>query len=243
MPSLMAAYGRNDLRNIRRDTLLTGVVFGPFVYAMAMWLLPALTRYLERDHGFDLVPYHALILSLFVVIGPVAVLGAVCGMLLMDDKDQHTLAALRVTPAPPMSYPLYRAATTTVVTALSLIAAMALTGQVPGDVIGAAIPVTILCGVNATMLGMALAAWARNKVEGLAVMRAVGMLLFGLPIIPYFFDTPYMLLFGLLPTYWPAKAFWEVWDGGNPWPYLLAGSVYAVALTWWFVRRLAGQKA
>lgn len=243
MPGTTAAFGRNDLRNIRRDSLLAGIVFGPFIYAATMWLLPMFTRYLDRDHGFDLVPYHGLILSAFIVIGPIAVLGAVCGMLLMDDKDQRTLAALRVTPAPPMGYPLYRAATTVAATAVSLMAAMALTGQVPAEIVAASVPITVLCGLNAAMVGFGLAALARNKVEGLAIVRAIGMLLFGLPMVPFFFDHPAMLGFGIIPTYWPAKAFWEIWDGGNPWPYLAAGAVYASAIGWWLLKRLASQKA
>jgi fluoroquinolone transport system permease protein len=242
MPGAMAAYGRNDLRNIRRDSLLVGVAVGPFMYAAAMWLLPAFTRYLDRDHGFDLVPYHALIVSAFVIIGPVAVLGAVCGLLLIEDKDQHTLAALRVTPAPPASYPLYRAATAVAATTVSLTAALALTGQVDARVVAASIPITVVCGLNAAMVGFALAALARNKVEALAIIRAIGLLLFGLPVVPFFFDHPAMIAFGLIPTYWPAKAFWEVWDGGNPWPALAAGAAYTGAIAWWLLHRFAKQK-
>jgi fluoroquinolone transport system permease protein len=243
MAGVMAAYGRNDLRNIRRDSLLTGVAVGPFMYAAAMWLLPALTRYLDRDHGFDLVPYHALVLSAFIVIGPVAVLGAVCGLILIEDKDQRTLAALRVTPAPPASYPLYRAATTVAATALSLTAAMALTGQVELRIVLASIPITVLCGLNAAAVGFALAALSRNKVEALALIRAIGLLLFGLPLVPYFYDHPAVITFGLIPTYWPAKAFWEVWDGGDPWPALAAGTAYTGAIAWWLLRRFASQKS
>ncbi|WP_335992258.1 hypothetical protein [Glycomyces sp. MUSA5-2] len=241
MPRAMTAYGRNDLRNIRRDSLLVGVAVGPFMYAAAMWLLPALTRYLDREQDFDLVPYHALILSAFIIIGPVAVLGAVCGLLLIEDKDQRTLAALRVTPAHPASYPLYRAATTIAATALSLTAAMALTGQVEARIVAASVPITVLCGLNAVMVGFALAALARNKVEALALIRAIGLLLFGLPVVPYFFDHPGFALFGIIPTYWPAKAFWEVWDGGSPWPALAIGTAYTGAISWWLLRRFTGQ--
>ncbi|MQM26142.1 ABC transporter permease [Glycomyces albidus] len=242
MAGVAAAYGRNDARSIRRDSLLLGVAAGPFMYAAAMWFLPALTRYLDRDHGFDLVPYHALVLSAFVVIGPVAVLGAVCGLLLIEDKDQRTLAALRITPAPPSSYPLYRAGTTIAATALSLTASMALTGQIEAEVVAASVPVTLLCGLNAAAVGFGLAALAHNKVEALALIRAIGLLLFGLPLVPFFYDHPALIAFGAIPTYWPAKAFWEIWDGGNPWPYLAAGALYAGSLAWWLLRRLASQK-
>ncbi|WP_280397836.1 ABC transporter permease [Nocardia carnea] len=243
MAAVMAAYGRNDLRNIRRDTLLIGVSLGPLGYALAMWFVPALTRYLDQQHNFDLLPYHTIIISGFVLIAPCAVLGFICAMILIEEKDQRTLAALRVTPAPPMSYPLYRAVTTTLATAVSLTVALWLTFLVPADLIIAAIPVTLLCGMNATLIGLMLAALARNKVEGMALVRGLGGVLVGLPLIPYFFDdNPFMLLFGLLPTYWPAKAYWEAADGGTMWPYILIGAGYCGLLCWWFLRRLGHQK-
>lgn len=52
----LAAFGRNDLKSVRRDSILVGVVLGPFGYAMAMWFLPAVTRTLQRQYGFDLSP-------------------------------------------------------------------------------------------------------------------------------------------------------------------------------------------
>ena len=74
----VAGFGRNDLRSVRRDSIMVGVGLGPFIYAMAMWLLPPFTRFLEREYAFDLTPYQTLIVSGFVVVGPIAVLGALC---------------------------------------------------------------------------------------------------------------------------------------------------------------------
>lgn len=234
----MAAFGRNDLKSIRRDTILSGVVFGPFFYAMAMWLLPALTRMLQRQYGFDLTPYHTLIISMFVIVGPVAVLGALCGLMLLDDKDQHTLAALRVTPIPPLSYPLYRTAMIIGVTTVSIVAALALTRQVPARLVLQAIPIGLVCGCGAAVVGLLMAAIAGNKVEGLAVIRAIGVLLFGLPIIPWWIDSPAQILFGLLPTYWPAKAFWLAAAGSPYWPYIIGGLAYNSLLAYLLLRRL-----
>jgi fluoroquinolone transport system permease protein len=235
----VAGFGRNDLRSVRRDTIMIGVGLGPFIYAMAMWFLPPFTRYLERDHAFDLAPYHMLIVSAFVLVGPIAVLGALCGLMLLDDKDQHTLAALRVAPIPPLTYPLYRASMITVVTTVSVVAALALTRLLPASLIVASIPVALVCGLGAAVVGLLMPAVANNKVEGLAVMRAIGILLFGLPLIPWWLDSPAQLLFGLAPTYWPAKAFWLAAEQENFWPYVIGGVVYNTLLGYLLLRRLA----
>lgn len=236
----VVAFGRNDLKSIRRDTIMIGVAFGPFVYACAMWLLPTVTRMLEQRYAFDLTPYHALIVSMFVIVGPVAVLGALAGLMLLDDKDQHTLAALRIAPIPPMTYPLYRAVMITAVTTVSITAALALTRQVPAELVLKSIPIALVCGTGAAVVGLLMPAIAGNKVEGLAVLRAIGMLLFGLPGIPWWLDSPIQLLFGLLPTYWPAKAYWLAAEGATYWPYILGGLAYNTLLAYILLRRLAG---
>lgn len=232
-----AAFGRNDLKSIRRDSILGGVACGPFGYALAMWLLPAVTRMLQRQYGFDLNPYHTLVISAFVVVGPVAVLGALCGLMLLDDKDQHTMAALRVTPVPAGAYPLYRATMTVAVTALSIVAALALTGQIPARLLLHSIPIGLVCGFGAAVVGLLMAAVAGNKVEGLAVIRAIGLLLFGIPLFAWWVGSPAQILFGLLPTYWPAKAFWLAANGAPYWPYIVGGLAYNGVLVLLLLRR------
>ncbi|MGH3487828.1 MAG: hypothetical protein ACRDP8_07920 [Actinopolymorphaceae bacterium] len=233
------AFGRNDLKSVRRDSIMIGVGFGPFIYALAMWFLPPLTNFLQRQYVFDLTPYHVLIVSGFVIVGPIAVLGALCGLMLLDDKDQHTLAALRVAPISPLTYPLYRAFVTTLVSAISIVAALALTMQVPADLVLKSVPIGLVCGTGAAVVGLLMPAVASNKVEGLAVMRATGMLLFGLPLIPWWLDSSWQLLFGLLPTYWPAKAYWLAAEGATYWPYILGGISYNALLAYVLLRRLA----
>ncbi|HEX6681850.1 MAG TPA: hypothetical protein VF062_03605 [Candidatus Limnocylindrales bacterium] len=46
------------------------------------------------------------------------------------------------------------------------------------------------------------------------------------------------LLFGLLPTYWPAKAFWLAADSTPYWPYIIGGLTYNGLLAYLMLRRL-----
>ncbi|MEV4894344.1 hypothetical protein AB0K48_33655, partial [Nonomuraea sp. NPDC055795] len=176
MKSALAAFGRHDLRTIRRDSVMVSVLLGPFLYAAIMWFLPEFTAFAARMWGFDLRPYHSVIISAFCVIGPALLNGAVLALQLLDDKDQHTLSVLRVTPIPPATYPAYRAAVAGVLAAVTTLASIALSGQVPASVLGPAAAVAVVTGVLAPVLGMLMASVARNKIEGLAVLRVVGML-------------------------------------------------------------------
>ncbi|MCO1661180.1 ABC transporter permease [Pseudonocardia humida] len=239
-----AAFGRTDLRTIRRDSLLIAVMLGPIGYALALWFLPALTAHAHQQWDFDLAPYHSAIISAFCVLGPPLLLGAVMALQLLDERDQDTLVALRVTPVPATAYPAYRALTTAVVTAMSVIASLALTGQVPPAALVLSVPIAVVAGLLAPILGLVMSAIGRNKIEGLAVMRVMGLAVFTLPVVPFFFlDSPWQLAFGVLPPYWPVRAFWSAYDGGTYWPYVLGGLAYhavvVVALLRLATRQLA----
>jgi fluoroquinolone transport system permease protein len=239
----LATFGRNDLRTIRRDSLLVTVMLGPFVYAAALWFLPAVTRYVGREYAFDLVPYHSLIIGAFCVLGPPLLLGAVLALQLLDERDQNTLAALRVTPVPPITYPAYRAGITIVLTASSVLASLAITGQVRGDALVLSVPIAVMAGLLAPVIGFVMSSLARNKIEALAVVRVIGLAIFTVPMIPFFIlDSPWQLAFGVLPPYWPVRAFWSAFDGGVYWPYIAGGLLYnaviALALLRVATRRL-----
>lgn len=220
----LRAFGRNDLAGIRRDSMLRMLVLAPLVYAaIVRFALPPLTALLDERYGFDLVPYHPLLLSLFLMLGPAAVLGALAGLMLLDEKDTGTMQALRVTPVSMATFAAYRVATLVVVCTLFVVLMMALSGYVPAAQLPGAALAGLCTGLTAALVAVLMALVAGNKVEGLAVVRAVGMIVFGLPVLPWFVPGGWQVLFGMLPSYWPAKIFWVVAEGGTVWPWLLAG--------------------
>lgn len=237
--SAIAAFARNDLRNIGRDTMLIGVLVGPFIYAVALWFLPPLTSFAASAWDFDLVPYHSLIVSAFTVLGPGMVLGSLCGLLLLDEKDQHTLAALRVTPTPPSAYPAYRGVMTIGLVTTTTVAVLALSRLASAQVIVKGIAIGVVGGLLAVIIALLMAGPAGNKVEGLAIGKAIAMPMMLLPLVPFFIlDSPWQLAFGVLPSYWPARALWAAMDGGAFWPYILGGLAYNSALALLLLRTL-----
>ncbi|MFI6903830.1 ABC transporter permease [Nonomuraea sp. NPDC050394] len=244
MRHMIAAFCRNDVRTVRRDSLLVGVLLGPFLYAAFLWFLPAATAFADRQWAFDLNPYRSLIVGAFCVMGPPLLLSAVMALQLLDERDQRTLSALRVTPIPPGLYPLYRAAITGTVTALMIVASLAVSGTLTAQQLGRSIPVAIVAGLLAPVIGFLMASLARNKVEGLAVMRVLGLTVFTIPFIPFFFlHQPWHLAFGILPPYWPLRAFWALMDGGAYWPYLPAGLIYNTLLCLLLLKTLTRRMA
>jgi fluoroquinolone transport system permease protein len=84
---------------------------------------------------------------------------------------------------------------------------------------------------------------ASNKIQGIAMVRALGMLVAGLPCVAWFVDSAWNLAFGLLPPYWAAKAFWVAAEHGTWWPYALVGAVYNLAVAYPLFRRFLAKHA
>jgi len=234
--AVLRALGPIDAANVRRDPLLRWMLVLPLLFALLFrWLAALATPWLARRFGVDLATYYPLLASFLVIMAPM-VYGMVVGFLLLDQKDDGTLTALRVTPLTARGYLTYRIAIpvalgiviTPVVLALSGFSSLSVEAQ-------------LLAGVAAAPFGPAfalfLAAFARNKVQGFALMKAAGVVNWP-PVIAWFVGSSWQLAFGLCPTYWPVKFYWELETGGSEaWVYGVVGTLYVVALILLLQRR------
>jgi fluoroquinolone transport system permease protein len=99
------------------------------------------------------------------------------------------------------------------------------------------VPVSLVASLLAPLELMVLVVFANNKLEGLALMKGLGILFLG-PIAAFFIESNWQLLLGVLPTYWPAKAFWMASAGeSGAFLYMLAGIAYYMLLLAWIGQR------
>ncbi|MGO1055526.1 ABC transporter permease [Crossiella sp. CA198] len=227
MPGFLAVLARNDVRGAGRDLLVGGVLLAPLVWIAAVRFgTPPVTRFLAERHRFDLVPHYPLILVGFLLLTSAIVIGAVLGLLVLEERDAGTLTALRVSPLPMRAYLGYRALLGVTVTALYVLATMSASGLLSWRLVPPLFPIALLAGGSALVVALVILSLARNKVEGIAVIRALGIVVAGLPLLPAILDIDWHLVFGLVPSYWPAQAFLTAAAGGTWWPYLAAGLAY-----------------
>lgn len=232
-----AVFGRNDLRGITREPFFAFLIIAPLVWiAMVRFGTPPVSRMVSAQYGLDLAPYHPLILTAFLLLTCPIVVGAMGALLVLDERDAGTLTALRVTPTPLRSYLGYRAATVAAITAVYIVATMPASGLLPMDRVLPLVPVGLLGGLSGIVIALIVLALARNKVEGIGVVRGLGIIVAGLPLIPYFLGPAWQYPFWLLPPYWPAKAYWLLAEGAAWWPYVLGGALYHVPLIWLLYR-------
>ena len=117
-----------------------------------------------------------------------------------------------------------------------VLVALPLTGLLAPSLSQAVEPAAILSGLMAPIFALTLATFVSNKVEGLTLMKGLGILMLG-PLAAYFVDRAWQPLFGILPPYWSAKTLCVAGEGGNFGPYVLAGAAYNLLLTALLLRR------
>jgi fluoroquinolone transport system permease protein len=234
---LTLSLARNDLLSLRRDPLLIYLALVPWLMVLLVrFAVPGLTVWLWEGYGVDLVPHYPLIVSFFFIMEIPMIIGVVMGLLLLDERDDGILTALGVTPVSRGRFLRYRLALMIGLSAAHILICTPLTGMIRPARLLQLIPIAVLSSLFAPLLALVMAAFADNKLEGLALMKAFGVLLMG-PVAAYFIHSPWQLFLGLLPSYWWARAYWAMDNSGEMWAYLSVGTVYHMALILWLMRR------
>jgi fluoroquinolone transport system permease protein len=210
----------------------------------ARWLLPLFAAWLDRRYGVALADYQALATSTFVVLTNPMILGAVVGLLLLDEQDEGSLTALRVTPLGMARYIAWRTAAPVALCMAFSFASVVIVAPVfeappPGPL--AMLAVAFLAALGTPLMALAVASVATNKVEGLAVIKGLGFLILA-AFIAWWVPWPWRWLFGLFPTWWPTEAYWRFAGEpgpGGPWLVWGLGLVVHAALLWALGRRFA----
>ncbi len=225
----LKTLGPIDGKNVRRDSLLRWMVFLPLFVGVVVRLgAPILTPRVIAQFQFDPTPYYDLLLAMLLMMTPV-IFGSVVGFLLLDQRDDQTLVALQVTPLSLNGYLAYRIAVPIVFCVLITMIVIPLTGLVPVNLFSLFL-VALAAAPLAPILALFFAAFAQNKVQGFALMKGMGVLMLP-PVIAYFVHADWQLVFGLAPTYWPAKLLWSLQAGEpNAWIYFVVGLVYQAVL-------------
>lgn len=92
----------------------------------------------------------------------------------------------------------------------------------------------------APVYALFLGTFAANKVQGLALAKAVGVVVIP-AVISYFVTGPWQTAFGLVPHYWPPKAFWLFDQGaiGQALAHAIVGVIWHGALLMLLMRRFS----
>jgi len=228
-----------DSLQVRRDPLLRWILAVPLALALAMRLgLPAAVQRLQSAVGIPLELWYAPVMGVALLLLVPQLVGMVVGFLLLEQREDRTLWALRVTPVPLRVYIAYRLTAPVLLSALATLVALPLAGFDSLSPAGLLL-VTVAAAPLAGLFALALAAFAANRVQGIAFIKAAGA--FGMvPLFALFVSEPVDVLFALVPTWWLARLYWSLTGAmpGPAWVFALGGTLYATALLMLLARRL-----
>lgn len=235
--SFFRALGPVDFRNIHRDPLLRWMVVYPLLLAaLIRWGLPAVTGFLAGRYAFDLVPYFPLLASFAVMMSPMLA-GMVVGFLLLDQKDDSTLLAIRVVPLPLNAYLVYRLGIPVLIGFCTTLIIMPVSGIGVPDTGGLTLAALVAAPL-APLYALALAGFASNKVEGFALTKALGVLL-AAPVLALFIPAPWRWCLGIVPHFWVSQVC-RLSSTGDAWSLASAAAIglgYQGVILWVLVRR------
>ena len=212
MRAALVAFARTDARNVRREALLGIVLAAPLLLAVALRVgyAPA-EAWIQASYGLDLAPHRPFVLAAALVLHLPLIFGMVGALLVLDDLDDGALRALRVTPLTLGRYLAYRVGAVAAARLVGLLVAVPLSGFVEARSLGWLLPALVLAAALAPLMLLSALAIAGNKVEGLAVLKALGIP-FMAPLAAWFVDAPWEALLAPLPAYWPVRALWAGLD-------------------------------
>lgn len=256
---------RYELKSLLRDSMnLFMFIYPLFILLLMGWGIPAiLTRSgLAVDSG----EYAFTLLLIFVVILAVGgmISGILLGFSLLENKDDHTIQAIAVSPITVRGYAWFKSAYTFVigflgtllmVGGLSLFFADAYSFTYQGVefglrqiAFGDLVLFSFVSSLLTPTIGAMIAAIAKNKIEGFALMKTAGILFIipALVLLEAFGDWKQYVL-GIAPNFWPVKAFLNLamnTQGPDDLPfygYMLIGTLYMIVLGFlsmtYFVKR------
>lgn len=235
--AIIQALGPIDIASVRRDAMLRWMTFLPLVIALAMRLvLPSIIAQIDPWLPWTLADFYPPLMGYMALLLVPYLWGILVGFLLLDQRDDRTLHALQATPLSLDGYLRYRLLLPTLLSMVTIPLTLPLTGLVNLEP-GAYLLLALGAAPQAPLAALALAALARNKVQGLALMKVANVVLLP-PLIAHFLPSGWQWPFLLVPTTWSARLLWEIQAGGtHAWFYLVGGLLYQTLLLWWLARR------
>jgi len=213
----------NDLRLVLRDRMLAVLLLAAFGMGLGgRHALPAIDASLAASGvmpaspgGMRFAETYPLFVA-FIAFWQAALMpGTVFGFLLLDEKEDDTLTAMRVTPVPLSTYLVYRAGIPTAFAFLFSLALVPLIGLGPLPW-WQHLPLAFSAALVAPIVALMLAMFAADKVQGLALTKFGGVA--GLLILVGFFvPLPYQWALGLFPPFLTARAYWWAQAGHPHW--------------------------
>ena len=243
---LIQNIGRKDRKLIGRNgILLVLLMFTLYIALILRFGLPWANGYLANK-GFlpnevitlSLENFYPMIVVFMAVFTGALIIGGIFGFLLLDEKDDHTLEAMMVTPVALSQYLQYYVIVAAILAFFVVVGMLLIINQVLLP-IWQLVLISAGASLTAPIMMLFLINVSENKIQGMGYSKFFGIAGFCI-MVSWFVSEPYQLLFGFLPPYWISKAYWLALENNDWWlGALLLGIILQSVLIYWLIKRFS----
>jgi len=195
-----------DAKTLFRDPMLLFMLAAPLLILAALrFAAPYGLALLPEDAGPGASAVAAVVSAVALLLVPLLP-GTMAGLLLLDERDERLVAALAVTPLTKNGYFKYRLSVPFALSAAYAGALPFVSGLLPPEANAfALLPAALSAALLAPAFAVLMGALAANKLEGLAISKLSGWVVFAPALL--LAPEPAQWIGALLPTYWIAKSY------------------------------------
>lgn len=236
-----ASFIESEAKKWLRDSMMTFMLMYPLLFGIiGRWIVPWITD----AGGFNLDPFMHIVLAALLLMAP-HIFGALIGFSILDDRDDHIFTSIQVTPLSIGQFLAFRLSMALVLAFLTCIYIILFSDLLVLTLIEVVLIAVVAC-LSAPMVGMLINAFAKNKIEGFAMMKGIVAILMIFPVASLFFTDGKEWFFAFTPGFWPAKALSTIVIGEAAtlsfYAYIGIGLIYALILNY-LVYKLFTRKA
>lgn len=202
--------------------LMMSAIAPVLITLLLMCGFPALNAFLEKKLSFRIDAYYAFACVFLLHLIPL-LFGMVYGFILLDERDEGIITCFSVTPLGKSGYLKMRMVAPVLFSFLVTLLFVCITRFDDGVNWWKHIPLALITALQAPIMLLFLAAFAANKVEGMAIAKGFGILLLAVPI-DYFIPSNWTYLAGVSPLFWTARGYLAQ-DSTFVFLYILAAAV------------------
>lgn len=231
----IAAFALADLRALARDPLLRLLLVAPLGLTGVLVLgVPLVEGFVDSAFGVGLTAHRAVLVAFIACVTMPLFLGAMAGLLVLEDRESGVLPAVAVSPAGLRSYLIVRCGWAGIAATTTVAGALILYGGVPLRVVAAT---SGLGGGYAVVVLLLVGTLAADRLEGLVVVKAL-TLPFALALLVEFLAAPWSWLLAVLPSHGPVVALLHG-TSGRPLAPVIGVGVAQLSLWIWLLTRRA----
>ena len=195
---------KGDIKNMKRDIVLGATIAAPIIMAFFLrFIVPFAVQILREKLAFDLTPFYPLLIGVFLMLVPLLT-GCMTGFVLLEDKDEKMLMYYAITPLGREGYLKYRIISPMLVSTILSFFLVYFSNLISISFIKL-VPIIFIASLEAVMIALFLGAFGENRVDGLALTKALGVLMV-VPVVDKLVDFKFNWILGIFPTYWVPKA-------------------------------------